>query len=593
VGEKLKKLRELMKKKDLDAYIIPSTDPHHSEYVAPCWKRRAFISGFTGSAGTVVVTMSKAGLWTDSRYFIQAENQLRKTGIDLYKEGQPQVPSLEKWLADELENGAKVGVDPWVFSTVEFQEFDESLQREGKQLVAVDKDLVDEIWGSDRPSLSEASLKVFPTNLAGESCSEKVKRLRKELDKEGADTMVIGALDEIAWLMNLRGADVAYNPVFIAYAIVDSKRIALFVAPEKVTDEVRDSLPDDAVVLPYDTIDSALAEIGSLKNTVWLDPATVNYHISSLLDDSGAKILAETSPIPAWKAKKNETEIKGMRSCHLRDAVAMVKFLAWIKGVVSQGGQSELTIAAHLEQLRSRDQGYIGPSFTTISAYGPHGAIVHYSADKDSDSALEPKGLLLVDSGGQYQDGTTDITRTITLGTPTVEQRRAYTAVLLGHLRLSRAMFPEGTDGYQLDVIARAALWENMLNYGHGTGHGVGAALCVHEGPFSVSTRKNLVPLEPGNILSIEPGFYKEDAWGIRIENLAVVRSVGENDSGNFLGFETLTLCPYERELIDKSMLCDADIKQVDEYHSEIRKKLSGLLEGPELKWLQETTRPL
>ena len=593
VSERIASLRELMAKAELDAYLVPSTDPHQSEYVAKAWQRRPFISGFDGSAGTVVVTSKAAGLWTDSRYFIQAEQQLEGSGIELFRQGEQGVPEIEPWLAATLPMGARVGLDSAVFSAYGFGRIEKELSDAGIQLEPVEHDLVEQVWGAERPPMPDQALRAHPLQYAGETCADKLSRLRQALSDTSADAMVLAALDEIAWLFNLRGQDVAFNPVFIAFAVVDAKRASLFVDPDKLSDQVRESLPDDVIILPYESFDSALSEMGDKGWDVWIDGNTINQGVVSSLKAAGADLIRQGSPLPAWKAAKNEAEIAGMRAAHQRDGLAMVQFLRWLEENLAGGELTELGISRKLQSFRKDLSGYVGDSFSTIAGYGPHGAIVHYRVTEESDAALSPDGLLLVDSGGQYEDGTTDITRTLALGEPSSEQIMAYTAVLLGHLRLSRCRFPSGTDGYQLDVLARAPLWSSGLNYGHGTGHGVGAALCVHEGPFSVSTRKVLVPLEPGNILSIEPGFYQADGYGIRIENLALVVEAENNDFGRFFAFETLTLCPYDRRLIDIDRLTAADIDQIDQYHTRVFETLSPDLSPADKDWLQTATRPL
>ncbi len=593
VAERMTALRELMRAAGLDAYLVPSTDPHQSEYVAKAWQRRAFISGFSGSAGTVVVTAERAGLWTDSRYYLQAEQQLAGSGIDLQRQGQPDVPEPAEWLSAQLGSGGRVGLDPWVFSAAAWDELAGELGQAGLELVGVEPDLVERVWGDDRPPMPTEPLRVHPPEVAGRSAHEKIQALREAMAAAGADAMVVAALDEVAWLLNLRGADVAYNPVFIAYVVVEAERTALFVDPDKVGDAVRAVLPEEVVVLPYESFESALAELGEKGRRVWLDPNSVNQRSVGLLADAGAHLLRRASPLPGWKAAKNEAEITGMRAAHRRDAVALVRFLHWLEGALAEGGHSELSVARRLEQFRREQERFIGPSFATISGYGPHGAIVHYSVTEESAAALRPEGLLLLDSGGQYSDGTTDVTRTLPLGPPNEEHRRAYTAVLKGHLQLSRTAFPRGTDGYQLDVLARAPLWQQGLNYGHGTGHGVGAALCVHEGPFSVSLRQNLTPLEPGNILSIEPGTYRAEGYGIRIENLALVVERESTPGGDFLGFEPLTLCPYQRALIDVEQLTAAERAQVDAYHQRVREALAPLLDEADGRWLEAACAPL
>ncbi len=593
IAERVKALRELMSQQNLAAYLVPSADPHMSEYVAECWQRRKFISGFDGSAGTVAVTAKQAGLWTDSRYFVQAEQQLQGSGIDLYRLGEADVPVMEAWLGEKLGSGDRVGLDTKTFSAAAYGKLAQGFEKEGIELVAMAEDLVEQVWGADRPALPSQAVRVHPPELAGESATEKLSRLGKAMADKPADAMVLCALDEIAWLFNLRGQDVDFNPVFIAYALIEKEGATLFVDPEKIGPAVQKGLGDKVQLLDYHDFEAALAALGAKSAKVWIDPATCSQWVAGVLKAKGAELIGQTGPVPAWKAIKNTAEINGMRAAHLRDGVALVKLLHWLEKNVELGDASEMTVVEKIRAFRASNDEFIGSSFDTISAYADHGAIVHYRVSEESNAALQTEGILLVDTGGQYRDGTTDVTRTLALGEPTPEQIRAYTGVLQGHLALTRAWFQSGADGYQLDVIARAPLWSLGLNYGHGTGHGVGAALCVHEGPFSVSPRKVLLPLEPGHILSIEPGFYQEGQFGIRIENLALVREVETTPSGVFLGFETLTLCPYQRKLIDIEMLCPDARAQIDQYHSQVREALSEFLDDEERAWLERETRPL
>ncbi|NOZ87019.1 MAG: aminopeptidase P family protein [Deltaproteobacteria bacterium] len=590
--ERLKKLRSLMDTRGLAAYLVPSTDPHQSEYVPHRWRRRAFISGFDGSAGTVVVTLDNAGLWTDSRYFLQAEEQLRDTGITLFKMGEPGVPEIDEWLKEQLGPGDRIGLDPAVYSVSNYGMLQSILGPKGISLHPVIPDLVDQVWADDLPALPKARLRVHPMEYAGESVGSKLGRLREALSGDNAKAILLCALDEIAWLFNLRGSDIDYNPVFLSFALVTAESATLFLDQEKVGPEVEKHLSDLVTIQSYEAIDEALLDIARRKAAIWIDPDTTGQRLADLLGQE-TTIIRKNSPIARWKSIKNEVEIQGMRQAHLRDGVAMVKFLAWLDKAVEQGGQTEISIADKLEEFRSADERLAGLSFETIAGYGPHGAIVHYAANEATNAPLENKGLLLVDSGGQYLDGTTDITRTIALGKPTKEEKQAYTSVLKGHLALANARFPVGTNGYQLDVIARSPLWNRSLNYGHGTGHGVGAFLCVHEGPFSISLRKNLTPLESGQITSNEPGLYKTGEFGIRIENLMLVTGPEESSFGSFLSLEHLTMVPYDLRLIDQTMLNREEKKQVNRYHEMVREKLSPLLEKDALEWLEDSTRLL
>jgi Xaa-Pro aminopeptidase len=601
VEKRLAALRKLMISKQIDAYIVPSSDPHGSEYVADAWQRRAFMSGFDGSAGTVAITRKEAGLWTDSRYFIQAAQQLETTSIELFRQGVAGVEDLPDWLRSRLDSPARVAVNAALFSVEAFEELQGELAKGGIELVGVEHDLVDLVWADDRPELPAEPVRSHPVELAGEPAQDKISRLRSKMEEVGADSCVLTVLDEIAWLLNLRGGDVSYNPVFVSYAVVSPRRIELFVDPKKLGEpegEARRALPKDVMVRPYEDFERALAELQSMR--VWLDPASASAWVGQRLEKAGAELIMRRSPLPRWKASKNGAELEALKKAHLEDGVAVTRFLMWLDELRSGnepglGTLTELSVVDRLEELRAERPGYLGPSFATIAAYGPHGAIVHYRVTPESCSVLRPEGLLLVDSGGQYRQGTTDVTRTIALGEPTEAEKETYTAVLKGHLSLSRALFPAGTNGYQLDVIARSPLWSRRLDYGHGTGHGVGAALCVHEGPFSVSLKQNLTPLEPGNVLSIEPGCYRKDEHGVRIENLVhvVAASPRRADVGPFFGFEPLTLCPYDRKLIVGEMMTTDEIEQVDSYHRRVSEALSAHLKSNEREWLTRATAPL
>jgi Xaa-Pro aminopeptidase len=593
VPARLAALRALMNEHSLDAWVVPSADAHQSEYVSVNWLRRGFISGFDGSAGTAVVLEDDARLWTDSRYFLQAGQQLEGTGFSLMKMGEPGVPTLEAWLGDSLDEGARVGINAAVFSVKGYEELERALSARGVTLVPLQVDLVDQVWGDDQPPMPDSALRVHPESVAGESVAEKLGRCVLRMEREGVDAMLVCALDEIAWTFNLRGADIAYNPVFIAWALIERDRATLFTGLDRLGPAVRDALPASVRLRPYAEIDQACQALGAAGAKVWLDPAVASKRLAVILDESGAALHLATGPVPAWKAVKNPTEIAGMRAAHVRDGVAMVRFLRWLETAVPAGGVTELSTEARLERFRAMGEKFVGNSFNTIAGYAGHGAIVHYAANHESNAAVLPQGIFLVDSGGQYLDGTTDITRTIAMGEPTQEQRRAYTAVLRGHLQLRGARFKAGTNGYQLDVLARAPLWDFYLDYGHGTGHGVGAALCVHEGPFSVSLRKNMTALQPGHILSNEPGYYKAGEFGIRIENLVLVTKAHENEHGTFLGFEDLTLCPYDRKLIDEALLSDGEKTQINAYHARVLEQLGPRLSGEELAWLEEACAPI
>ena len=428
---------------------------------------------------------------------------------------------------------------------------------------------------------------------AGESVEDKLCRVAEAMHSNGTDAHVLAALDELAWLFNLRGKDVAFNPVFIAFAVVEPEGARLFVDLHKIGTEERDALPSNVILQPYEAIDDYLAALGDSQAAVWMDPGTVNAHVRRVLADAGARVVELTGAIAGWKAAKNSAELKGFRQAHVRDGVSMVRFMRWLYDAVGKEEQSELSVWAKLEEFRQVHKEFVGLSFNSIVGFGGHGAIVHYAVSEESNIPVTLGNLLLVDSGGQYLDGTTDITRTVALGEATPEQKLGYTAVLQGHLSLKRSQFLEGTNGYQLDMLARAPLWQAGLNYGHGTGHGLGLARCVHEGPFSVSPRKVMAPLVVGNVLSNEPGFYKADGYGIRVENLVTVVEKEVTESGRFLSFEDLTVCPYDRNLIDVGMLSDVERKQIDGYHAWVQKTLSPLLDGADLAWLEQATAAL
>jgi len=586
-------LRELMIKAGLDAYHVPSTDPHQSEYVPACWQRRQWLSGFSGSAGDVVVTRSTAGLWTDGRYFLQAADELRGSGIKLFKQGMRGVPTLAAYLGSTLQRGQTLGVDPQLLSRAVETELSAALEPAGARLKLVEGNLVDRLW-TDRPPPSKAPVEILPAELAGERVRAKLRRLRDAMAERRAAAHVLTTLDAIAWLFNIRSADVEYNPVVIAYAIVTEDAARVFCDLEKVTPAVRRALAP-VELLPYEATGAELARLARGKGVVWVDGRGVNVWVLKKL--KGCALLTDPSPIHAMKARKNPTEIAGMRAAHVRDGRAMVRFLAWLDEAVPGGGVTELGAAARLAALRAEGERYRGESFETIAAYGAHGAIIHYGPTEATDVPLRPEGIFLIDAGGQYLDGTTDITRTVLLGPQaTAEQRDRFTRVLKGHIAVARCRFPAGTAGRQLDTLARASLWEAGLNYNHGTGHGVGFYLNVHEGPQAISpTRCTGVPLEEGNILSNEPGYYQEGDYGIRLENLVLVVEDREasTEESPWLRFETITLCPIDTRLVEVELLTAEERTWLDTYHAGVREALAGGLSAKELGWLQRATAPL
>lgn len=587
-------LRELMRKQGLHAYIVPSTDPHLSEYVPEHWRRRAFLSGFTGSAGDLAVTLEAAGLWTDSRYFLQAESQLEGSGITLFRQGLPGTPEMHAWIRDQLSSGQKVGVDATLFPIAVYKKLRRDLRSRGIEIESIRANPVDAIW-VERPPLPRFPIEVHPVTFSGESVASKLQRLRAAIQERGADAHVLSALDGIAWLFNIRGNDVPFTPVTVAYAVVQHTEAALFVAPEKVTDELVAHLEGLAEIRGYRDFESQLEALARSGADITLDPDATSQWVLDTLRGKG-HIDLRRSPVTELKSVKNATELQGIDLAHVRDGVAVVRFLKWLESEVPRGGVTERTAAKRLLDIRSTGDRFRGLSFGTISAFGPNGAIVHYDPDEGPDTPIEPDGLYLVDSGGQYLDGTTDITRTVAIGRPTDEQRQRFTEVLQGHIRLASARFPAGTCGNQLDTIARKPLWDAGLSYGHGTGHGVGAYLSVHEGPQSISYYRGFgVPLKEGMVLSIEPGYYKAGAFGIRIENLAEVVPDPNPNEGElpFLTFRALTLCPIDLSLVEGGLLTPEERRYLDRYHALVRERLSPLLEAEEQIWLAQATREL
>lgn len=585
ISERIHALR-MWFKPNIQAFIIPSTDPHLSEYVAPHWKSREWISGFTGSAGTVVITEKKAGLWTDSRYFLQAAEQLQGSGIDLYKEMLPETPSITKFLSDELQPGKSVGIDGKMFSVEQVESMQAELSAKNIQIVFC-PDPMDELW-ENRPPMPESPAFVYDIKYAGKSCSEKIAAIRTELKKKSAESVMLSALDEIAWTLNLRGNDVHCNPVVVSYLLITEKKAVLFIAPEKVTEEVRNYLEEQQIEIQnYSDTEIYLSDLNS--SSILMNPAKTNYSVFSSVNPQ-CRIIRGEAPVALLKAIRNEQEIKGIHAAMQRDGVALVKFLRWLESGVPSGTETELSIDRKLHAFRATQDLYAGESFDTIAGYKEHGAIVHYSATEESNATLHPKGFLLLDSGAQYLDGTTDITRTIALGELTTEEKTDYTLVLKGHIALAMAVFPSGTRGAQLDVLARMPLWSHKMNFLHGTGHGVGHFLSVHEGPQSIRMNENPIVLQPGMVTSNEPGVYKGGSHGIRTENLTLVCSAGEGLFGEYLKFETITLCPICKKGIIKELLTADEVDWLNNYHQQVYEKLSPKLNEEEKAWLKEAT---
>ena len=592
IKSKLAALRTEMEARQLSAFIVPSTDPHSGEYVPEHWESRKWISGFTGSAGTAVITLTDAGLWTDSRYFIQAEEQLSGTGIRLFKDRLPETPSIGEWLGSVLKAGDKVGIDGWVNSHQEVLGLRNELKTKGLTLETMTEDIFDTLW-TDRPSLPQSPVFILDETRTGVSCSEKIGQIQKAIAKNGASAIILSALDEIAWTLNLRGNDVHCNPVFISYLLIAKGGYTLYILEEKITDEVRTYLEGHQVTIkPYSELAETLRTFDSKREGVLQISPLANEALYELSTRYAETIIAP-SPVALMKAIKNETEQAGFRKAMERDGVALVKFLRWLEEVVPGGNESEISIDQKLYQLRAEQADFRGISFDTIAGYKEHAAIVHYEATPETDIPLKPEGLLLLDSGAQYLDGTTDITRTIALGPLTQEEKTDYTLVLKGHLHLQNAQFPAGTCGTQLDVLARSAMWKCGINYMHGTGHGIGHFLCVHEGPHQV--RMNHVPtlLEPGMILTDEPGIYKAGRHGIRIENTLLIVPAQETEFGKFYKFEPLTLCPIDKKAIAIEIMTDEELTWLNEYHQLVYDRLCPLLEKDEQIWLKEATTPI
>ncbi|ADV43048.1 aminopeptidase P family protein [Bacteroides helcogenes] len=589
ISQRINALRALLKEKGIDAFIIPSTDPHLSEYVAPHWQSREWISGFTGSAGTVVVTSKKAGLWTDSRYFLQAALQLEGSGIDLYKEMLPETPTISEFLKTNLASRMTVGIDGKVFSTEEVIKLKSGLEKNGI-IVKCISDPMNSIW-TERPAMPEAPAFIYETKYAGRNSTEKLTDIRKEMKRNGAEALLVSALDEIAWTLNIRGTDVHCNPVTVSYLLLTEQEVHFFIQPLKVTNELAAYLKETGIEIhSYEDIESFLGNLST--DNILLNPAKTNYAVYSAIRPN-CRIIEGVSPIAFLKAIRNQQEIAGIHTAMQRDGIALVKFLKWLENAVPTGKETEISIDKKLHGFRAEQPLYMGESFDTIAGYKEHGAIVHYEATPETDVPVLPKGFLLLDSGAQYMDGTTDITRTIALGELTEEEKEDYTLILKGHIALATAVFPAGTRGAQLDVLARMPIWKHRMNFLHGTGHGVGHFLNVHEGPQSIRMNENPVTLQPGMVTSNEPGVYKTGSHGIRTENLVLTVPAGEGMFGNYLKFETITLCPICKKGIIKEMLTTEETEWLDQYHQKVYEKLSPGLNKEEQEWLKEACKSL
>ena len=591
INQRLESLREVMKREHLAAFIFPSTDAHQSEYVADHWMGRAWISGFDGSAGTAVVTMHSAALWTDSRYFLAAEEQLKGTGFQLMKLKIPGTLSIAEWLGKELQDvdSPEVGLDGWVNSYSSTSGLIADLRKAGGITVRTNFDPLEEIW-KDRPSIPLKPVEIQPMEFAGEDVSSKIKRIRLALRAQHADGMLVSALDDIAWTLNLRGTDVHCVPVFVSYLLIASDKVSLFVDEAKVSSEIRAYLESNGVsIYKYNKVEEGLKAYSEYN--ILLDGNETSYYLWKAVRCQ--EIVQASSPIPAMKAVKNESEIAGYRSAMLKDGVAMVKFLKWLLPAVEAGGETEISIDKKVTALRAEQKLFRDISFDTIAGYQAHGAIVHYEATPETDIPLKPEGLLLLDSGAQYQDGTTDITRTIALGPITEEMKHIYTLVLKAHIQLELAKFPDGASGTQLDALGRECMWREGFNFLHGTGHGVGSYLSVHEGPHQIRMEYMPTPLRAGMTLTDEPGLYLAGKFGVRIENTVLLSDYKKTEFGKFLQIEPLTLCPIDTAPIDLTMLMPEELAWLNEYHAKVYAELAPYLDEEEKKWLENATKAI
>ena len=589
INQRLEDLREVMRREHLAAFIFPSTDPHQGEYVPDHWKGREFISGFNGSAGTAVVTLTSAALWTDSRYFLAAADQLKDTEFQLMKQKVEGTPTIAEWIGKECGAGVEVGIDGMVNSTNSVRELIAELRKQGGITLRTNLDPLAQIW-QDRPLIPVNPVEEYPLTYAGEAASVKIARIRQALRKLHADGMLMAALDDIAWTLNLRGTDVHCSPLFVSYLLISSTAVTLYINKEKLTPEVVAYLRGEGIgVDAYENVQRGLKDY--FEYNILLDPDEVNY---TLFNTVTREVIEAESPVKRMKTIKNDTEIEGFKQAMLKDGIAMVKFLYWLDKQLSEGETlTEISVSDELASLRAEQTLFRGLSFDTIAGYEAHGAIVHYESTPETDVPLRPEGLLLLDSGAQYLDGTTDLTRTIALGPVTEEQRKVYTLVLKGHIQLELCKFPSGTSGTQIDVLARKDMWRAGMNYLHGTGHGVGSYLNVHEGPHQIRMEWKPAPLVAGMTVTDEPGIYLAGKFGVRIENTLLVTYYNETEFGKFLKFEPLTLCPIDKKPIIKEMMLPEEIEWLNQYHRRVFEQLSPRLDDNEMEWLQEACAPL
>lgn len=588
IKSRISSLRGLMKERGIDAFIIPSSDNHGSEYVSDYFRVRQWISGFTGSAGTVVITEKEAHLWVDGRYFLQGEQQIQGTEYVLERMGEPGVKTYAQWICDNVKSGGTVSFNGKVFTVAELHDLERTFREKGIEITP-EEDVFDELW-KDRPTMPNEKVFIHEDSYTGKTVEEKLALVKEGMNKINANNLLLASLDDIAWLLNLRGGDVECNPVFLSYFLISDSNYTLYIDKEKLNDEIINILGSKSVnIKDYNDV---AADLKLVKGTITFDPAKTNVWLKKAINEE-VNIVERRNITTDLKARKNPTELKNIENAHVKDGIAMVKFIKWVKENVNNNEITEISAADKLERFRAEGKDFIDISFDTIAGYGPHGAIIHYKASEESNSKLQPKGLFLVDSGAQYLDGTTDITRTIALGQLTDEEKIDYTLVLKGHLNLLTAVFLEGTPGCSLDILARRALWSKGLDFKHGTGHGVGYLLNVHEGPQGIRRELNPVALEEGMIVSNEPGVYKAGKHGVRIENLIAVQSKEKNEFGKFMCFKNLTLCPYELDAIEISLLTDEEKGWLNDYHKNVFDTLSPYLSEDEISWLKNSTKAI
>ncbi len=591
IPERLETMRKFMGENNLDAFIIPSTDAHLSEYPPKYWESRKWISGFSGSAGTAVVTKDKAGVWTDSRYFIQAAEELKDTGFDLFKMGQPDTPDMTAWIIEQVGTEGTVGIDGLVYASSDAKSLKDKLDAKDINL-NTDFDPFSSIR-TDRPEIPKNQIFTLPVEVAGETVKSKIDRINAELKKLEADGIIIVTLDAVAWTFNMRGNDVEYNPVAVAYAYVSENETVLFIDPDKINEDAAGEYKEQGIkISDYNNIFEYVANLPE-NNTVCVTGSKINWKLLQTIPES-CKIIDVPSPVDLMKSIKNATELNGFRNAMIRDGLALVKFYMWLEEAIPAGEVTEVMVEEKLLEYRSQQEMFVGESFGTIAGYAGNGAIVHYHATPENCLTIKPEGLLLIDSGGQYKDGTTDITRTVAAGKLTRQMKADYTNVLKGHIAIATAIYPEGTRGSQLDVLARKALWDNGLTYWHGTGHGIGHFLNVHEGPQNIRLEENPTLLKPGMVTSNEPGVYRANQYGIRIENLIVTQEYQKTEEfGTFYNFETITLCPIDTKPISKKLLTKSEKRWLNSYHKMVYKKLKRYLSKEEKVWLKNKTKPI